>query len=88
MTKQWSLQEAKSRFSEVVNIACSGLPQLVTKRGREAVVIVSFATYQQLLRHNSAEPVPFRDLLLPMPQADEEFDFSEYVEPVQGEDNF
>ena len=38
---QWQLQEAKNRFSEVVDKAIKDGPQVVTKRGIETVVIIS-----------------------------------------------
>jgi prevent-host-death family protein len=37
----WSVAEAKARFSEVVDRARSEGPQLVTRNGRDAAVIVS-----------------------------------------------
>ncbi len=45
----WQLQEAKNKFSEVVEGALSQGPQLVTKRGIEAVVILSCSDYRKLL---------------------------------------
>ncbi len=41
MGKVWQLQEAKARFSEVVNKALTEGPQRVTRRGESAVVVVS-----------------------------------------------
>ncbi len=32
MQAQWTLQDAKNKFSEVVNAACAGTPQVVTAR--------------------------------------------------------
>ena len=43
----WQLQEAKAKFSEVVRMAESE-PQIVTMRGRPAVVIISQREYQKL----------------------------------------
>lgn len=37
----WRLEEAKARFSQVVEQALKGLPQRVTRRGKDAVVVVS-----------------------------------------------
>jgi prevent-host-death family protein len=37
----WSLQEAKAKFSEVVRLAQTEGPQLVTVHGKEAVTIVA-----------------------------------------------
>ncbi|HNT77472.1 MAG TPA: type II toxin-antitoxin system Phd/YefM family antitoxin [Anaerolineae bacterium] len=44
----WQLQEAKNKFSEVVNNALSAGPQLITKHGVEAVVLVSYEEYKRL----------------------------------------
>jgi antitoxin Phd len=44
----WQLQEAKSRFSELVELVLKQGPQMVTKRGQDAVVIVSAQTYRQI----------------------------------------
>jgi len=37
----WSVAAAKAKLSEVVNRALSEGPQLITRNGREAVVVVS-----------------------------------------------
>jgi len=37
----WKLEDAKARFSEVVNLAISEGPQRVTRRGRPAVLVVA-----------------------------------------------
>jgi prevent-host-death family protein len=44
----WQLQEAKSKFSRLVNRALSEGPQIVTRHGEEVVVIVSMADYRRL----------------------------------------
>jgi antitoxin Phd len=44
----WQLQAAKQRFSELVERAQREGPQLVTKHGREAVVVVSAEEYRRL----------------------------------------
>jgi antitoxin Phd len=48
MKTTWQLQEAKARFSEVVERALEGEPQHVTKRGENAVVVISHSEYQRL----------------------------------------
>ncbi len=48
MNAQWQLQEAKNRFSEVVDEALTHGPQTVTRHGREVVVIVSAKEYRRL----------------------------------------
>ena len=47
----WQLQAAKQRFSEVVERARREGPQVVTKHGREAVVVVSIEEYRRLRGH-------------------------------------
>jgi antitoxin Phd len=49
MTRTWQLQEAKSKFSEVVEEALVSGPQLITKRGEEAVIVLSYLEYRKLL---------------------------------------
>jgi len=44
MAKTWQLQEAKARFSKLVEEALKGEPQLVTRRGRKAVVVLDWET--------------------------------------------
>ena len=46
--REWKLQDAKNHFSEVVELAMKDGPQEVTKYGEHAVVILSFALYQEL----------------------------------------
>jgi antitoxin Phd len=49
MTRTWQLQEAKSKFSEVVEEALANGPQLITKRGEEAVIVLSYLEYRKLM---------------------------------------
>lgn len=47
-TQPWQLQEAKAKFSEVFELALKGEPQTVTRRGKDAVVVVSRDQYTSL----------------------------------------
>ena len=53
MTKVWQLQEAKNKFSQVVNEALKRGPQVVTRRGKEIVVILSREEYRRLKKSQS-----------------------------------
>ena len=44
-SKTWQLQEAKSRFSDLVKTAMTQGAQTVTKHGKPAVVVVSAEEY-------------------------------------------
>jgi antitoxin Phd len=48
MKATWALQDAKSRFSEVVEDALHKGPQWVTRRGMDAVVIVAARDYRKV----------------------------------------
>ena len=48
--KEWQLQEAKARFSEVFRLARECGPQRVTKHGRTAVVVLPAEEYERLSR--------------------------------------
>ena len=59
--KTWPVQDAKARFSELLETCLSEGPQLVTKRGAEAAVLVPAAEWQRM--QNSARPT-LKELLL------------------------
>jgi antitoxin Phd len=44
----WQLQDAKARFSKVFDLAVRGKPQVVTRHGKDAVVVVSQAQYEAI----------------------------------------
>jgi prevent-host-death family protein len=46
--RDWQLQDAKNRFSELVKRAREEGPQVVTVRGERAAVIISAAEYDRL----------------------------------------
>ena len=48
--EQWQLQDAKNRFSEVINKALRDGPQVVTRRGKKTVVVMSVEQYQSLVQ--------------------------------------
>ena len=49
MKRVWQLQEAKNKFSEVVEEALSQGPQVITRRGIETVILLSYSEYRKLL---------------------------------------
>ena len=70
----WSLQDAKNRFSAVVDAAAAGTPQRVIRRGRPAVVVLAAAEYERLRRLEKTAAPPLADLLVAIPRDDEEFE--------------
>ena len=69
----WSVQEAKNRFSEVVE-AARGKPQTVTKHGKPAVVVVAADEYERLRRLQHLKAPSFAEMLLAMPADGEDFE--------------
>jgi prevent-host-death family protein len=61
MKRRWQLQEAKNRFSEVVEEAVKDGPQVVTKRGVETVVILSYSEYVELIAPRQKLSAFFRE---------------------------
>jgi antitoxin Phd len=47
-SRKWQLQEAKNRLSHVVDEAERGTPQIITRRGKNTAVVVSFQKYEQM----------------------------------------
>jgi antitoxin Phd len=69
----WTVQDAKKRFSEVVE-AARRRPQSVTKHGKPAVVVVAADEYDRLRKLQQLKAPSFAELLLAMPQGDVEFE--------------
>jgi antitoxin Phd len=69
----WSLQDAKNRFGEVVE-AARRHPQTITKFGKPAVVVVAASEYERLRRLERLKAPSFADLLLAMSSDGKQFD--------------
>jgi len=68
----WQVQEAKAMLSEVIK-ATAEKPQVITVRGKEAAVLLSFGDYQKLSRPRQTlfefiQSSPLRDLELELPK--------------------
>jgi antitoxin Phd len=70
METLWKLQEAKAKFSKIVEDALKLGPQFVTRRGQKAVVVVSVNDYEELV---SKKP-SLKDFLLTCPKVEVNFE--------------
>ncbi len=61
MSKEWQVQEAKAKFSELLETSRTAGPQTVTRRGVKAAVLVSVEEWERMKQ--SARP-GLKDLLL------------------------
>ena len=66
----WTLQDAKNKFSAVVDAALAGTPQEVTRRGKPAVVVLSADDYHRLLVGAVKARESFAEHLLAFPGDD------------------
>lgn len=48
--KTWALQDAKNKFSHLVDLVIKEGPQMVTKHGQPAVVLVAAEEYKRMER--------------------------------------
>jgi len=48
MIQSWQLQDAKNRLSQLIDDAIHLGPQLITRRGNEVAIVISYAEYQRL----------------------------------------
>jgi prevent-host-death family protein len=69
----WSVQDAKNRFSEVVE-AARRKPQTVTKHGKPTVVVVAADEYERLRKLQQLKAPSFAEMLLAMPRGDIDFE--------------
>lgn len=73
----WPVQDAKARFSEFLDACLTDGPQMVTRRGKEAAVLVPVAQWRQMRQTVRRS---LKDLLL----SDEHR--AEWPLPTRGED--
>ena len=52
---EWPIQDAKNKFSALVNAALAGEPQRVTRRGQPAVIVIAVEEYERLCQAEKAD---------------------------------
>lgn len=66
--RRWPVQDAKARFSELLEASLKDGPQIVTRRGVETAVLVPFEEWSRL--QSSARPTLKELLLADSPRAE------------------
>ncbi len=61
MSRTWQVQEAKARFSELIETTLAEGPQIVTRRGVETAVVVPIEQWRLLER---IRPLDRKEVLL------------------------
>ena len=67
-TRRWSVQGAKAHFSELLKASLDEGPQIVTRRGEEAAVLLPIQEWRRL--QESARPTLKELLLAESPRAE------------------
>jgi antitoxin Phd len=57
----WQLQEAKNKFSQVVDQAIEQGPQIITRHGVETAIVLSYQEYRRMLSKQNKLSTFFRD---------------------------
>lgn len=68
--REWQLQDAKNKFSELVDRAVEGEAQVVTRRGKRTAVLVSADEYARLKGRTAKGPLDFVQHLLSAPRGE------------------
>ena len=80
MNTSWKLQDAKAKFSQLVENALKIGPQYVTRRGQEAVVILSVKEYKKITTNKPS----LKQFLLDSPKMDNGFEFERQKDYPKG----
>jgi len=72
--QEWQLQTAKARFSELFRLARTEGPQLITRQGKDGVVMLGVEEYEQLVSR-SRQPKSLLDFFRNSPLVGLELQF-------------
>ncbi|RPI79927.1 MAG: type II toxin-antitoxin system Phd/YefM family antitoxin [Desulfobacteraceae bacterium] len=81
MSQVWQLQDAKNKFSQVVENALADGPQIITRRGAEVAVVLSADDYRKML----AAQKPLSLFLRESPLYGVDLDLSREKGPARGD---
>ena len=49
MLRSWQVQEAKNKFSAVIDEALTEGPQIITRHGKEVAIVLSYEAYRKMV---------------------------------------
>jgi antitoxin Phd len=81
MTGTWQLQEAKNRLSEVIEEALAQGPQIITRRGVETAVVLSYADFRRM----SLQQVKLSEFFRESPLAGMDLDLTRDTSPLRAD---
>jgi prevent-host-death family protein len=82
MKRVWQLQEAKNKLSEVLQEAIQHGPQVITKRGVEVAILLSYSEYRRMIASQKKLSAFFRESPLVGVELDLDRDTSDLREDI------
>ena len=79
MVHSWQLQDAKNKLSQVIDDAVHLGPQIITKRGTQVAIVLSYAEYRKLI----SSQLKLSDFFQRSPLAEIELDLSRDKSPLR-----
>jgi prevent-host-death family protein len=77
------VQEARAQLSRLIDEAMAGRPQRISRRGKDAVVLISAAEYERLVRPRESLVEFFRNSPLAEAVAEQDLDFERDPSPIR-----
>jgi prevent-host-death family protein len=77
------VQEARAQLSRLIDEAMAGRPQRISRRGKVAVVLISAAEYERLVRPRESLVEFFRNSPLAEAVAERDLDFERAPSPIR-----
>jgi antitoxin Phd len=81
MNRTWQLQEAKQKLSKVVDAALNQGPQIITRHGKEVVIVIGYERFRKM----TAPDQKLSDFFLSSPLVDEELDLTRDKSAIRDE---
>jgi antitoxin Phd len=81
MNRTWQLQEAKQKLSKVVDAALNQGPQIITRHGKEVVIVIGYERFRKMTAPNQK----LSDFFLNSPLVDEELDLTRDKSAIRDE---
>lgn len=79
MLKMWQVQEAKNRFSQMLDDALAEGPQVITRRGVEVAIVLSYTDFKRMVGPTQKLSTFFAE----SPLAQVELDLSRDTSPIR-----
>lgn len=82
-TPRWQVQDARARFSTLIEEAMAGRPQRISRRGKDVAVVIGAADYERLTKPRESIVDFFRHSPLAEAMAEGELDLERTPDPIR-----